>query len=214
MREFLAEVNGLTVDDFDIPPGGYTNVIVLNGYNHYISTYTKDAVIAEDGQDFDIRKKSVESWLELSLIEKIKWVIKGYGVQKDAEWGRKQFVDSIDLFIYTVTKLHKFIDDYLERNVLYTKFIDHWKAQQGDKVVREEIKEEIIREKESIITGQHLAVTEEEQGRINDMKERLSGYEAAFKKLQEKILIKEEFLSEQSHDELVDLATPIIGKKN
>jgi hypothetical protein len=218
MREFLATVNGLTEDDFDITPGGYTNPDILNGYTEYMSTYQKEAVVAEDSPNFDlfdIRRQSENSWVELSFINKLKWVIKGYSTQKDSEWGRKQFAINIDQTIYTSENLHKFIDDYLERDVPYTKFINYWKSQRGEKEVRADTEEEISREKENEIDQQgiRLAVTEEEQARIDDMKERLVGYETAFEKLQEKTRVTEEFLSEKSHDELVELALPIIGKK-
>ena len=38
MREFMAELNGLG-DDFDMPPGGYENKIVANGFNLFVDTY-------------------------------------------------------------------------------------------------------------------------------------------------------------------------------
>lgn len=217
MREFLAKVNGLSEEDFDKPLGGYKNQEILKGYNEYMSVYVKDA-IDKDKSEFklsDVQEESENSWLKLPLIGKLKWVIKGYSTQKDAEWERKQFVKKIDMTIYTYDQLHKFIDDYLERDVPYTKFIDYWKSQKGEKEIRADIEEEISREKADEITekGMRLEVTEEEQARIDDMKERLSGYETVFENLQEKSKLKEDFLSEKSHDELVKLILPIIGKK-
>lgn len=218
MRDFLAKVNGLLEEDFDKPLGGYKNQEILKGYNEYMSVYVKNA-IDKDKTEFklpDIQEESENSWLKLPLISKLKWVIKGYSTQKDAEWDRKQFVKKIDMTIYTYEQLHKFIDEYLSRDVPYTKFIEYWKAQKGEKEIRADIEEEISREKaDETITdkGMRLELTEEEHARIDDMKEILVGYERAFEKLQEKSKIKEEFLSEKSHDELVKLVLPMIGKK-
>ena len=219
MREFLAEVNSLNADDFDIPPKGYTNKIVSDGYSLYMDTYNKDAIEAEDEENPDIsgiHKKADDSWLELPVYAKSIWVIKGYGNAKDAEWGRKQFADLVDRTIYNEIALHKFIDDYLERDISYDKFVTHWKAQRGDAYAKDAIEAETaaaIAADEISKQGTRLAVTEEEQARIDDMRERLVGYEKAYEQLEENSLIREEYLIEQSHEELVELAKPIMGRK-
>lgn len=218
MREFLAEVNGLNENDFDIPPGGYINPIVLSGYKLYTSTYIKDAISAEGlsgNPDLsEIRNKSEFNWLNLPLYSKIIWVIQGYGSKKDAEWGRKKFTDFIQMTLNSEEDLRKFIDTYLERDIAYEKFITFWNntAKSGTSKISKEEKEE----KELFeLPAQNvrLAVTKDEQDRIDDMKQRLAGYEEALVQLQENISTAEDFLSDQTHEHLVEFATPIMSRK-
>ena len=219
MREFMAELNGLGDDDFDIPPGGYENKIVANGFNLFVDTYVKDAVLASDDPDVDrdeIREAAKTAWIELSTFNKLSWVLQGYGSQKDSEWGRKQFVMEVLRNIRDEDTLRSFINNYLEENIAYSKFVTYWKANKGNNAAKEAIVENITEgdaHAAADVAGTRLAVTEEEQERINDLKERLAGYEEAATRLDDKIATRKEYLTELSHEELVEIANPIVGKK-
>lgn len=206
MREFLSQVNNLTLEDFDIPPGGYTNKIVADGYKLYRTVHIKELNNVEG------------SWLELPTIQKLLLVINGYGNRKDAEWGRKQFTDQLSLVIHSETDLHKFIDNYLANNVSYSKTIYHQITQRGkkDEQVAIQAEEAVAKSEEDIsndIRNTRLPVTEEEQKQITDLQERLNGYEETVDNLRLKMNTREDFLNEKSHEELVELAVPIIGRK-
>lgn len=218
MREFLSEVNNLTLDDFDIPPGGYKNQIVASGYKLYETTYISDTVKNPEQEIYrtDIIKKANSLWLELPTIQKLLWVIKGYGYKKDAERGRKQFTDKLSLVTYTEEALHKFIDNYLSRDIAYSKAIDHQNTQNTQKEEQAAIEAEIIAAKEEETEdtqNTRLPVTAEEQTHIDDLKERLAGYQETVENLREKINTRQEFLTEKSQEELVEIALPIVGQK-
>jgi hypothetical protein len=214
MREFMTELNGLGDNDFDKPPGGYKKVIVFNGHKSFIDDYVNDAVKAYDDPEVDrdeIRTIANTKWTGLSTFNKLIWVLYGYGVQKDAEWGRKQFVMDVKLNIRSEDVLRSFINMYLEDNISYEKFVTHWRANMGDKVEKEELADNIAEEKDNV--GIRLVVTEDDQKRIDDLKDRLIGYEEANTRIENKISTRNEYLRELTYGELVELTKPIIGKK-
>jgi hypothetical protein len=219
MREFLTEVNNLNVDDFK-SNDSYTQLVDI-GYKLYISVYTKDFINAADDVDTiqnlnDIKSSAKAEWLELPLYKKMIWVIKGYGNKEDAEWGRKQFSLILSRTIYNEDNLRKFIEDYLIRDISYDKFIDHWKSQQSDEELKESVEREIAiskTEDKISLQGTREEVTEEDQNLVKDMRERLKGYEDALEKLSETEYVRERFLQNLSHEEMVDLVSPIMGRK-
>jgi hypothetical protein len=219
MREFLAEVNRLTPDDFDIPPGGYTNPIVATGYKLYETAYISDTVKNPEQEIYrtDVIKKATDLWLEIPTIQKLLWVIKGYGYKKDAEWGRKQFTDKLSIVIYTDDALQKFIDNYLSRNISYTKSIDYQQSQLGKKEEKTALEVEITtaQNDDDKYAPQHTRppLTTNEQERLDDLQDRLNGYQETVENLREKMNTREEFLTEKSQEELIEIAVPIIGKK-
>ena len=229
MREFMTELNGLGDEYFNMPPGGYINTIVFNGYKSFIDNYVKDAIQEYDDPDVDrdeIKESAETAWTELSTFNKMIWVLQGYGAQKDAEWGMKQFVMEVRQNIRDEDTLRSFINNYLESDIAYSKFVTYWKANKankGDKEAKEAISSkndifftmlsDIDEAHAATATDTRLVVTEEEQERINDLKERLAGYEEAATRLDDKIATRNEYLLGLSHDELVELAKPIVGKK-
>ena len=208
MREFLTGVNNLSEFDFDIPPNGYNDPIILNGYNSYISAYKMDTIDEDNSKNHDfvkIKKDAQTNWIKLPLYRKKIWVIKGYSEQKNAEWGRKQFADLLIRIIHSETTLNKFITDYLEMNLSYDKFITFWNNKSTET--------QEIHTDEEILSDTRLDVTEEEQLLIKDQKDQLTVYETELATLEENITISESILDEQSHFDLVEMVTPIMNNK-
>jgi hypothetical protein len=213
MREFMTELNGLGDKDFDTPPGGYKNIIVLNGHKSFINEYVNDAVKASDDPEVDrneIRTIASRKWDSLSTFNKLIWAIQGYGIQKDAEWGRKQFSMDVKRNIKSEDDLRSFINKYLEDNISYDKFVSHWRSNRVDK---EELSEEETYNETSDTAGTRLSVTEDDRKRIDDLKTRLIGYEEADTRLEDKISTRNEYLTDLTYSELIKLTKPIIGKK-
>ena len=216
----------------------YDNKIVNDGYQLYKKTFIRDSAISVDPEDFDresIVKQINKDWMESSLRTKLIWVLKGFAALKTSPWGMKNFVDSIASNIRSHAMLQKFINDYLASNSRYDKFIERWEVSQfgGKEELKDLLEAEEDAEKEEksendkkypivnvlgtniekIPRHDRLALTEEENEQLDNMKERLSGYEEAFTNLQEKISTREEKLSEMSYEDLVEMAVPILGRK-
>lgn len=197
MRDFLTKVNLLTDEDFVLnnDTDDCDNIIVNTGFKLYISEY----------KDIDT-KTLVNQWENnLDKSSKLFWVLRGYGYKQNAEWGRKQFIDDVIKNVKNDILLRQFIDDYLTRGILYNKYIEYWISQKGninkmDEIETEEIKDEI---EKSDAHYKRQNVTEEDIKKINDLKDRLIGYEEAQIQLKNKSEIRETFLQNLSHKDLV-----------
>ena len=129
-------------------------------------------------------------------------------------WGAKKFADDIELYIKNESVLKTFIEDYLNSNKSYDIFVKHWLRSSKGGFYTELAEQEDLEEIENEQTNNRLPITEKEQELINDLKQRLAGYEEAFIKLEEKIKIKEQLLNDLSNEQLVEIASPITEKKN
>jgi hypothetical protein len=219
MRNFMTELSGLGDSDFDILPTSNTiisNTIISNGYKLFTYSFKKDSI---DDQTTDQQQSSggETAWIDTPVFQKKIWVLKSYGLEKNAEWGRKIFTENVEQIALSDDILNDIIGTYLNGSIPYYQFIANWKLQRGsDKVTKKDIEKQLI--DIDIVNAQttentRLAVTEEEEITINDLKERLSGYENALSELNNTVDTKTKILLEKNHDELVDLVKPIIGKK-
>ena len=129
-------------------------------------------------------------------------------------WGAKKFADDIELYIKNESVLKTFIEDYLNSNKSYDIFVKHWLRSSKGGFYTELAEQEDLEEIENEQTDNRLPITEKEQELINDLKQRLAGYEEAFIKLEEKIKIKEQLLNDLSNEQLVEIASPITERKN
>jgi hypothetical protein len=129
-------------------------------------------------------------------------------------WGAKKFAEDIELYIKNELVLKTFIEDYLNSNKTYDIFVKHWLRSSKGGFYTELAEQEDLEEIENEQTNNRLPITENEQELINDLKQRLAGYEEAFIKLEEKIKIKEQLLNDLSNEQLVEIASPITEKKN
>jgi hypothetical protein len=220
MREFMTKLNGLSDDDFDVPPNGnYNNVIVSNGYKLFIKDYVKNAVNVSDNPNVDrdeIQNTAKNAWTSLTTFDRLIWVLNGYAAQQDGEWGRKQFVLEIKQNVRSKDVLYSFINIYLGNDYPYDRFVNYWKANREKEEIQAEIDDDVAagEAQEAVnLQGTRLAVTDEERDRIDDLKERLTGYEDAATRLENKMSERQEILTELSHDELVKLARPSVANK-
>jgi hypothetical protein len=214
MREFMKEVNNLGDDEVI----SRSNIIVENGYKLFIDMYVKESFLDADDPTIDrneLKKDAKEEWLKLEKISKLIWVIKGYGVQKDAEWGRKQFTLEISKIIKSEDVMDNMIKKYLEGNIPYGKFVVYWKSIRGKDEIQANLLDEIAKgeaEHNISLENTRIDVTEDEQLQIDDLKEKLNGYEDAYLRLEKNSSIKTDLLSNLSDKKLIKLAIPIVSK--
>ena len=221
MRNFMTELSGLGDSDFDIIPTITSNTItsntiISNAYKLFTYSFKKDS-IDDPTTNVDQQKSSEKEWIDTPIFLKKIWVLKSYGLEKNAEWGRKIFTENVEQIALSDDILNDIISTYLNGSIPYYKFIANWKIQRGsDKVTKEDIEKQLI--DIDIVNAQttentRLALTDEEEIKINDLKERLSGYENALSELNNTVDTKTKILLEKHHDELVELVKPVIGKK-
>ena len=201
MREFLASVNDIGDSDWkfeDDETFVYDDKKINDAYKAFIKDHVTNAInLDEDADRTELNAKARNAWKNLSTGDMMKWVIIAYGLYPSAEWGRKQFTQEINLNILTEEHLRKFIQDYINSDITYDKFIQPWLQNKGKEAVDfadEQIEAEgleFVKEK----MGKRLPITEEEQKRIDDLQERLDGYIEAAKNLKEKEDAREEELS-------------------
>ena len=86
------------------------------------------------------------------------------------------------MYLKNQSVLKSFIQEYLSSNKTYDTFIDHWLKSYKGGIYTELIEEEEELLEEEKETDVNLPITEKEQELSNDLKERLYGYEEAFRR--------------------------------
>jgi hypothetical protein len=165
-------------------------------------------------------KKQLSSELE-SIDDRIKYLQdeisklnKKTDQPQNVGWGARKFADDIELYIKNDSVLKTFIQQYLNSNKTYDVFVKHWLASSQGGIYSELIEDEEIKENENDEISNRLPISEKEKELIDDLRERLTGYEEGFLKLEKKVKIREQLLNELSHKGLVKLAVPIMERKS
>ena len=237
MREFLSAVNSLTENDFEFPVDKdmegndtkiyfYPNKIINDGYKLYVKKFTSkihDEELYEDEKisSEDILQEANDEWESETFLNKLFFVIEADAVKKNisdtSSWNRQNFVNDLKIKLRSPEVLKKFIEDYLNSSKTYTNFMEEWesytKSGKDARILQEEKDEEAAEETIAKYEGKHLDVTEEEQDHLEKLKEKLEKYEQSLDTLEKNIETRESFLDDLSHEELVQLAIPIIGMK-
>lgn len=159
MRQFLTSI--LMIDkvidktedvkglDYKVPK----SQIVKNGFLSFLrySVSTKDDTESSE----NARIRAAREWYQSDTDYKIKWILHAYGDSKDAEYGRKQFINNIIKF--NPGQLKKFITTYLKYTTYkYKDFYDSYsstkeiKIQEEPKIVFPVISEKVRKEMASL----------------------------------------------------------------
>ena len=219
MRAFLASVNDIGDSDWRLDDDKiiiYTDKKINNAFEAFIKDHVSDAIrLDEDADRKELNAAAKDAWRNLSTGDVMKWIIIAHGLDPYAEWGRKQFAEEVNFNIRTEEHLRQFIQDYLNSNITYDKFLQSWiqnKGKAAAALVKKEVKQEGL-ELATDKIGKRLQITEAEQEKINDLQERLDAYTETAESLKAKEEAREEELYGLSRDELIEIVTPIIAKK-
>ena len=130
MREFIGNLKNLTDKDFDMS-SGYTKSFISAGYNLFVGSYIKDAIKQADDPNTnrkEIEEEAINEWMNMPMFSKKIWLLKGYGEEKNAEFGRKKFAEDIENYAFSEQLLDNIFSLYLDGDIKYNEFISTWRA--------------------------------------------------------------------------------------
>lgn len=205
--------NGIKVPEDPLVYSGFEEFVISEVYpdDKKRPQWIKDFFNNLVNKDEKLAKKYSREWNTQSTTWKKGWIMRAYGSEKDAEFGRNSFIQTLHSTLGRMS-LFKFINDYLKSDTKYSEFFPVWMANTGHgaKVKEMHQKQAKIDMRQNDDRFQHEPISKEDEEEINRLNSEIDVLKQKLNQVQTEIEDRKENLNSINRSVITDI---VLDKK-